>query len=95
MMSVFESVESIEKVIIFGYRVMGNAKRGSDIDLALIEKELQSDDVRHIAQVMNDQGPLPNFVDVLLYHEINNDTLKKHIDDEGCMFFERSHDQKV
>ncbi|MCK5145753.1 nucleotidyltransferase domain-containing protein [bacterium] len=91
MMSVMHAQQAVEKVVLFGSRAMGNARKGSDIDLALFGKKLTLNDARTVSILMNEKGPVPYCVDVLIYHEIKNKALRKHIDDEGQVIFKRCH----
>ncbi len=38
ILNIFKEFDKVEKVILFGSRAKGNAKIGSDIDLALVGK---------------------------------------------------------
>ena len=42
MIRLFESVFSVEKVILFGSRASGDFERGSDIDLAMVGNSVTS-----------------------------------------------------
>ena len=79
----------IEAVIIFGSRAIGNYKKGSDVDLAIIGKEASRDTIIKLSDGLNERYPLPYFFDVLDYKEIDNDKLKEHIDSEGKMLFKK------
>ncbi|HED05295.1 MAG TPA: nucleotidyltransferase domain-containing protein [Ignavibacteria bacterium] len=78
-----------EKAVIFGSRAIGNFKRGSDIDIALYGKKLTSDILNNIKIKLNEQLPIPYFIDIVNYAEIQNENLKKHIDREGKVFYSR------
>lgn len=79
----------IEEVIIFGSRAMGNYKKGSDVDLALIGKNVDRKTVKRLSDDLNEDYPLPYFFDVVNYHEISNEELKKHIDSLGKSIYKR------
>lgn len=74
-------------MLIFGSRAMGQEKRGSDIDIALIGKNLSSKQVTRISSILNQELPIPYFVDVLHYNTLENEQLKAHIDKEGKPLF--------
>jgi len=78
-----------EKAVIFGSRAIGNFKRGSDIDIALYGKKLTSDILNNIKIKLNEQLPIPYFIDIVNYAEIQNENLKEHIDREGKVFYSR------
>lgn len=84
---VLREVKEIDDVLIFGSRAMGQEKRGSDIDLALIGQNLSSKQVTRISSILNEELPIPYFVDVLHYNTLENEQLKAHIDKEGKPLF--------
>ncbi len=79
----------IERAVIFGSRAMGNFKKGSDIDIALYGKKLTSDILNNIKTELNERLPIPYFIDIIDYAEIQNENLKEHIDREGKVFYSR------
>ena len=79
----------IETVIIYGSRSMGNHKPGSDIDLALKGEKIDASIVKKISTILNEELPIPYYVDVLNYAAISNSDLKNHIDEKGRIFFFR------
>lgn len=81
--------ETIEKVVIFGSRAMGNYKKGSDVDIAIFGKQVTREDIFKLDDYLNEIFPLPYIFDIHHYENISNDNLKKHIDDEGEIIFER------
>lgn len=81
---------TIEKAIVFGSRAMGNYKKGSDIDIAIFGKNISTEDFFKLNDVLNEVSPLPYFFDILQYENILNDNLKKHIDEEGKIVFEKT-----
>ena len=85
----FKSFPEIEKVIIYGSRAMGNYKKGSDIDLAIVGKEVNHNTVSKISAELNEELPIPYYVDVLDYNQLSNVSLKKHIDTEGKVIYEK------
>ena len=77
----------IEKGIIFGSRAIGNYKKGSDIDLALIGKNITNDILYDVSDYLNEVYPIPYFFDIVHYDNISNVNLKKHIDDYGKVIY--------
>lgn len=82
---VFAHFPEIESVVIFGSRAMGNYKNGSDVDLAL-KGPVTEEMLREVSSHLNQKLPLPYFFDVVIYNQIQNAELKKHIDEEGRVF---------
>lgn len=84
----FAAFTNINEVLIFGSRAMGNYKEGSDIDLAI--KGVVSDvELRKIKNQLEEELPLPYFFDIVVYDEIVNPKIKKHIDEFGKVFYAR------
>lgn len=79
----------IEKGVIFGSRGMGNYKKGSDIDLAIMGNEITDSILCQVYDYLNEVYPIPYFFDILHYDYISNVNLKKHIDDFGKIIYER------
>ena len=77
----------VEEAVIFGSRAMGHAKRGSDVDLALKGKRLDSPTIARVKFVLDEELPLPYFFDVVHYDSLTNTALKAHIDDKGKVLF--------
>lgn len=80
----------IEEVILFGSRAMGNYKKGSDVDLAIVGENIDRKILRRISDDLNEEYPLPYFFDVVVYKDISNEELKKHIDSVGKSIYKRN-----
>lgn len=77
----------IEKAIIFGSRAMGNYKKGSDVDIAIIGKDVNRMIIYNVDDYLNEVYPLPYFFDVIQYNEITNKNLIDHINNEGKIIY--------
>ena len=66
---------------------MGNYKDGSDIDLCLKGSKIDFNICAKIKSMLEDEGPLPYTVDVVSYNEIENKSLKDHINKNGISLF--------
>lgn len=75
--------KEIKEAIIFGSRAKGDFKRGSDIDLALKGPEINQDIVTKLSRRLNQEAPIPHFIDVIHYEQISSDELLQHIDRVG------------
>lgn len=73
--------EKLTRLVVFGSRVMGNYKHGSDIDLAVWG--LEAGEVRELYIRLNEYLSLPHKFDVVRFESINDPGLKKHILDFG------------
>ena len=83
--SVFSKHTEIEKVLIYGSRVKGNFRVGSDIDLTLIAPSLNLSDLLKIENEIEDLM-LPYKVDLSLFHLIENSDVVEHIKRVGVEF---------
>ncbi|HBY20300.1 MAG: DNA polymerase III subunit beta [Clostridiales bacterium GWE2_32_10] len=81
-----KELPEIESVIVFGSRAMGNYKKGSDVDLAILGKTVTKKTVHKINQLLNEECMLQYFFDIVDYECIKNDELKEHIDRYGKKF---------
>lgn len=84
-----EKFNEIEKAIVFGSRAMGNYKKGSDIDIAIIGDKVDSRIIYSLDDYLNEIYPLPYFFDILDFKSIANENLKEHINIEGKIIYER------
>jgi predicted nucleotidyltransferase len=79
----------IDEARIFGSRALGNYKRTSDVDIALMGK-LKDFTAGSLRNFLNNAAPFLYKVDVLEYNKLDNEELKKHIDDFGKVIFKRA-----
>lgn len=81
----FKSRPDIEKVVIFGSRAKGNYRNGSDIDFAV-----WSDD-EYLYRLSSDlyDLPTPYKFDVVDYKKLTHEGMKKSIDTDGILFYEK------
>lgn len=86
LQSVFSSIPSIEKVLVFGSRAKGTFYPGSDIDFALISREATSSGQ---ARLLIEDLELLYSVDVVDYRSLKNTELKNHIDRVGKVFYSK------
>lgn len=82
IVDIIKTYPEIDEALIFGSRALDTHKRGSDIDIALKGKNLESI-VSAISGILNDESPLPYFCDVLDYDLIQHEELRDHIDRVG------------
>ncbi len=84
----FAKIDSIEVVKIYGSRVMGNYRKGSDIDFAIFG-DVDSALVGKITYEI-DELPTPYMFDITGYNSIQNEKLKEHIDNYGKVFYSKN-----
>jgi len=83
----FTKYPQIEKVLIYGSRVMGTYKNGSDIDLTIVG-ELNPKALTSILVEIDDLM-LPYKIDLSILSELDNNALIDHIQRQGKVFYER------
>ena len=86
---VFAKYPSIEKVIIYGSRAMGNYKKGSDIDLTFIGQAISDQEWTSIYFDLDDLLT-PYSFDLSLLANIENPDLIDHIKRIGKLFYQRN-----
>ena len=85
-----EQHDEIEKAIIFGSRAMGNYKKGSDVDIAIIGENVNRSIIYKLDDCLNEVYPLPYFFDIIQYNAITNENLINHIDNEGKVIYTKN-----
>ncbi len=89
--SILKSYPEIDKAVVFGSRAIGNAKPGSDVDLALSGKKLTSQTVSRIQNYLEEETLLPYFFDCIHLESIQNKNLLDHIKTYGITLYLSPH----
>ena len=84
--SVFGEFPQIDEVIIYGSRVKGNYRPGSDIDFTLKGKNLNHYLMNSISLEL-DKLFLPYILDISDFNKISNRDLIEHINRVGEIFY--------
>ena len=87
LQDVFRRHANIKKVLIFGSRSKGNYRAGSDIDLAVIGKDIDYNLLLSILCEIDDLELLYS-VDLLDYQKKRGTPIGDHIDRVGQVFYE-------
>ena len=87
LQDVFRHHKNIEKVLIFGSRSKGNYRAGSDIDLAIVGKDIDYRQLLNIQTEIDDLEMLYS-IDLLNYQSKVGTPIGDHIDRVGQVFFE-------
>ena len=87
LQDVFRRHTNIKKVLIFGSRSKGNYREGSDIDLAVIGKDIDYNQLLNILCEIDDLELLYS-VDLLDYQKKKGTPIGDHIDRVGQVFYE-------
>jgi len=90
---IFARYPQIEKVILYGSRAKGTYRKGSDIDLTLIGKDLDLTPLFEIKNTLDDLL-LPYKIDLSIYQKIENADLLGHIKRVGVVFYERKRESE-
>ena len=86
LQDVFRRHANIEKVLIFGSRSKGNYRAGSDIDLAVVGKDIDYNLLLTIQCEIDDLEMLYS-IDLLDYQKQKGTPIGDHIDRVGQFFF--------
>lgn len=87
ILEIIGSFPEVEEARIFGSRALGNFKKGSDIDIAIIGEDISSNTIISLTNKLDELGNTPYFFDVINYHTISNKELQKHIDQYGIPIY--------
>jgi len=92
----FKKYPEIEKINIYGSRAKGNYKNGSDIDLSLYGKSIDTTILGKLITEL-DELPTPYMFDINIYKNITNQDLKSEINKNGKIFYKNtsSHISKI
>lgn len=85
--SVFSKYPAVSQVVIYGSRVKGNFRNGSDIDLTLVGDGL-TDQLLSIIRSDLDDLNTPYLFDISILEQINSPDLEEHIARVGKVFYE-------
>jgi predicted nucleotidyltransferase len=88
--AIFERYPQIDEILIYGSRAKGDFRYNSDIDLTIKGEDLDIN-LLHAIKDELDNLMLPYTIDISIYNEIDNLSLKEHIDRVAKIFFERSY----
>ena len=85
---VFAAHAEVEKALLYGSRAKGNYKTGSDIDLTMCGVDLNHSILLKILDELDDLL-LPWMIDLSIFRQIDNVSLREHIERVGVVFYER------
>ncbi|NME95947.1 nucleotidyltransferase domain-containing protein [Clostridium cochlearium] len=87
LIKTLSNYNEIEKVCVFGSRAMGNYKKGSDVDICIYGKLVTEKTISKLNVELNEELPIPYYFDIVYYDNIENNSLKEHIDRVGKVIF--------
>lgn len=85
---VFSRFSDISEVILFGSRARGTHRPSSDVDLAIKGKNLNIDTLAKLRYILEEETNLPYFFDIVIYDRVENEALKREIDEGGKIVYE-------
>lgn len=87
LLEYFKSKPEIEKVMVYGSRAKGNFRNGSDIDFAVWTNGKSAYELRIEAEL--DDLETPYMFDVTDYKNLTHEGMKKSINRDGILFYEK------
>ncbi len=87
LLEYFKSKPGVEKVVVYGSRAKGNFRNGSDIDFAIWTDDKSAYELRIEAEL--DELETPYMFDVTDYKNLSHEGMKKSIDKDGIVFYEK------
>jgi predicted nucleotidyltransferase len=84
----FASHPEVERSVLYGSRAKGSYKNGSDIDLTMYGDDLNHSLLLKILDEL-DELLLPWMIDLSIFRQIDNASLREHIERVGVVFYER------
>ena len=78
----------VDKIILFGSQVRSDKQISSDIDIAI--EGISVEQAGFIKEILNEEIETLLDFDVLSFDELSNKTLKKRIEEEGVIIYERN-----
>ena len=87
LVAVLSTQLNIERAIVYGSRAKGTNRRFSDVDMALVGKNLSHSDLNQVAMKIDDLL-LPYEFDLSLYSSLTNENLIEHIKRVGKVIYE-------
>jgi len=86
------SYKKPEKIVLYGSRSRMQATEQSDIDLAVMAESWTPTDLNLVKNKLDEEVITPLKFDLVLFHQLNNETLKKNILEEGKVLYDSAAD---
>ena len=87
---IISSYSQIEQALIFGSRAIDTYKEASDVDIAIKGNKADSKLAAALKDQLEEETYLPFFFDVIAYHSVQSEELKKHIRTKGKSIYRKS-----
>ncbi len=82
------SRKKVDRIVLFGSRVNGQSRKTSDIDLAILAKNLTATDISLIKDDLEENIKTPLKIDVIHFEGLTKQELKDEILKEGVILYE-------
>ncbi len=92
IIDVLSRCQHLERAVLFGSRALGSYSATSDIDIAVYGKDISLVEQARLIDQM-EHLCVPQFIDIVVYHHIQNRALLKHIDEHGIQWWPRPNAQ--
>lgn len=89
ILAAVQSLPEISQLVLFGSRAKGTHKTASDVDLAIKGAAVTYETALKLAEILNEEKPLPYFFDVVHYEAIKEPRLIEHIDRVGVVLYSK------
>lgn len=89
ILAAVRSLPEISQLVLFGSRAKGTYKTASDVDLAIKGAAVTYETALKLADILNEEKPLPYFFDVVHYESIHEPRLVEHIDRVGVVLYSK------
>ncbi len=90
IINILQRFKEIERAKIFGSRAKNNYKTGSDVDIAIYGDGITLNLISSLRWMLEEEGPLPYFVDIVDYTHLDQGELKDHIDRIGVLIYSKN-----
>ena len=88
VIEIISRFKEAESVIIFGSRALGNNDEGSDVDLAIIGRNVNDSTISKI-KIAFEESSSPFLFDIVDYNNIKNNKLREQIDKFGLNLYKQ------
>ena len=86
----FSRFPSVREVRIFGSRATGNARRASDVDLAVFAPDATADEWARLCEAL-EKAPIIYQIDIVRAERNTNARLREEIEREGVQVYPEEH----
>ena len=88
------SYRDARKIVLFGSRARGDHTPVSDIDIAVVDTDWTREDVALAHDRVEEEVPTALKIDVVGYHLVSRDALRRRIDEAGRVIYERPNPKR-